>query len=415
MPAGKAVLAEKTGVSWRVQTVVYGAGLFANSSLQLYNVVVPLWAVLLQPSPFMLGVAIGARQFLPMLFSIHGGALMDRLGTRRVMLVCAVLSLITPPLYVALPGIWPLIALQLVSGFVVIMVWVGAQSMIGEAMAGEPTYAGRLSAATRIGVFAGPPLVGLAWDLAGAWGAFGFMTFWGLGALGSTLLLPAPAKDADDATPRPRTRLCDLLPNVADYIAAFRLLAVPVIALVILVSVMRHSAVAVQGSFYVVWVQQMGVTGTAIGTLFSVTGACGGIAALFLGRLARIVPHYWLLVISVAGCIVTICATPLLGSYLALVAMIGLRGMFTGIAQSMEISMMAGAAGARSQGKGAALRITAGRVAAFFLPVVMGAVVEVFGLEMSFFVTGAALLALLAVIAWRTHGSVTGAKAARGE
>jgi MFS family permease len=412
--AGKAGLTEDTRVPWRVQGAVYGAGLFANSSLQLYNVIVPLWAVLLQPTPFMLGLAIGARQFLPMLFSIHGGALMDRLGTRRVMLVCAVVSLVTPPLYVLLPGMWALIALQLVSGFVVIMVWVGAQSMIGEVMRGEPAYAGRLSFATRIGVFAGPPLVGLAWDIYGPWGAFGFMTFWALGSLASTIALPSPDGEVGEAgdAPRPRMRLRALLPNLADYIAAAKLLAVPAIALVVSVSVMRHAGVAVQGSFYVVWVNQMGVTGTAIGTLFSVTGACGGLAALFLGRLARAVPDFWLLVLSVAGCIVTICATPLLGTYLALVVMIGLRGVFTGIAQSMEISLMARSTGRRDQGKGAALRITAGRVAAFFLPVLMGGVVELFGLEMSFYVTGAALLAVLAAVAWRSYGPVKRAREA---
>ena len=48
-------------IPWRIQWAVYGAGLFSNSSLNLYNVVVPLWIVLLNPSPFMIGVAIGAR------------------------------------------------------------------------------------------------------------------------------------------------------------------------------------------------------------------------------------------------------------------------------------------------------------------------------------------------------------------
>jgi MFS family permease len=342
-----------------------------------------------------------------MLFSIHGGALMDRLGTRRVMLACATISICVPLLYPALPFLPALIALQLVSGFTVIMVWVGAQTLIGQLMRGEPTYAGRLSFATRIGVFGGPPLVGIVWDVGGAWGAFAFMTFWACGGLAATLFLPVPPpKDGAEHTPPQRTTLRELLPDVKDYIAAAKLLVIPAIALAILVSVIRHSAVAVQGSFYVMWVHDMGITGTAIGTLFSVTGACGGLAALFLGRLARIVPHFWLLVLSVAGCVVTICITPLLGTYIALLLVIGLRGVFTGIAQSMEISVMAQYAGAGSQGKGAALRITAGRCAAFFLPVLMGGVVEIFGLEKSFYVTGVVLVAILALIAWRTYGPV---------
>jgi len=37
------------------------------------------------------------------------------------------------------------------------MGWNGAQTMIGEAMKGNPLYAGRLSFSLRIGHFAGPP------------------------------------------------------------------------------------------------------------------------------------------------------------------------------------------------------------------------------------------------------------------
>lgn len=99
----------------------------------------------------------------------------------------------------------------------------------------------------------------------------------------------------------------------------------------------------------------------------------------------------------------TISVTPLLGTYLALALVIALRGASNGVAQSMEISQMARAVGAGAQGKGAALRVTAGRVAAFFLPVIMGGVVELFGLEAGFYVIGLLLIGLLAVTAWRTR------------
>jgi hypothetical protein len=41
--------------------------------LHLYNVVVPLWTVTLTRDPLIIGIVLGARHILPMLFLIHGG------------------------------------------------------------------------------------------------------------------------------------------------------------------------------------------------------------------------------------------------------------------------------------------------------------------------------------------------------
>ena len=69
----------------------------------------------------------------------------------------------------------------------------------------------------------------------------------------------------------------------------------------------------------------------------------------------------------------------------------------------MEISIVAQAAG-EAQGKGAGLRVTAGRVAAVFLPIFMGAVAKLFGLEASFFIVGGVILTVLGWLAIRGEG-----------
>ena len=92
-------------INLRLQFAVYGSAMFSNSALQLYNVVVPLWAVTLTQDPLIIGIIFGARHFLPMLLLIHGGAMMDRFGTRKIMLFFASLSLIIPLLYPSFPSI----------------------------------------------------------------------------------------------------------------------------------------------------------------------------------------------------------------------------------------------------------------------------------------------------------------------
>src|ERR1700759_4119301 len=80
---------------------IYGTAFFSLSLVPMASLVVPLWAIQhLNATPIWVGIAVGARSFMPLLFSIHGGALMDRLGTRRVMVWCAGITLVTFPLYV---------------------------------------------------------------------------------------------------------------------------------------------------------------------------------------------------------------------------------------------------------------------------------------------------------------------------
>ncbi|HEX9669461.1 MAG TPA: hypothetical protein VGC93_08260, partial [Thermoanaerobaculia bacterium] len=63
----------------RTRLAIYGSSLFADGAT---NVVIPLWVLHLEPTPFAFGIVIGARALLPFLLSIHGGVLMDRLGAR---------------------------------------------------------------------------------------------------------------------------------------------------------------------------------------------------------------------------------------------------------------------------------------------------------------------------------------------
>jgi MFS family permease len=165
-------------IPWRVQIPVYGAAMFSNSSLHLYNVVVPLWTATLTRDPLIIGIVLGARHILPMMFLIHGGAMMDRFGTRRVMLIFASAAVVIPMLYPAAPLIPMLILFQMFGGLAVMTTWIGAQSLTGSLMRGQPVYTGRLTLATRIGTIFGPPTVGAIWDFAGAWWAFSFLSLW---------------------------------------------------------------------------------------------------------------------------------------------------------------------------------------------------------------------------------------------
>ena len=409
-------VADDERVPLRIQCAVYASGLFANSLAFMVTMVVPLWVLTLEPSAFMIGVVLGSRHFLTLLLSIHSGALMDRLGARRVMVFFAVICILLPVFYPMLPWIPALIGLQMLIGLATSTGWTGAQTLIGQIMKGNPIYAGRLSFSIRIGVFVGPPLIGIAWDHFGPWGAFSIMSLWATGSLVASLSLPstlpgAPAvADAAHGNGREneeggrvgeasKVTLDDLMPKLSDYIAAFRLMTIPTVAFVVMVTTLRMAGNGIQNSFYVVYLRSIDITATEIGLLLAVASVLGGVGALVIGPAMRIVRPHWLLLITITGSIVLIVITPLLGSFFLLAIASGLRGGTLGMSQPLMISILSRATGRESQGKGVGLRATANRLTSTFLPVIMGGIIELTSLEASFLIIGVVLMVLMALLA----------------
>ena len=79
--------------------------------------IVPLYAYTMEPAPLMFGLVFSAAHILPLILSIHAGALMDRLGARRVMLACTIVGAIVPLLYPTAPWIWALVILRCFSAY----------------------------------------------------------------------------------------------------------------------------------------------------------------------------------------------------------------------------------------------------------------------------------------------------------
>ncbi len=392
-------------VPWRIQGAVYGIGLFSTSIFHIAAVIVPLYAATMSPSPLMFGLVFSAAHILPLFLSIHTGALMDRIGARRVMLVCTALGAITPLLYPAFPWIWALVFLQLWFGLSESMGWLGAQTMIGQLMHGKTVYAGRMSFIIRIGHLVVGPLAGVSWDLGGPWGGFAMMALWGCGSVVCSLLLPKHEVDPAATPPEGRrARMRALLPSASDYLTAFRLLGVPAVAIIVLLGALMHVGNAVQGSFYVAWLSEMGLTGTAIGLLGPAAAIGAALFSLVTAKLMRYVGGLWIALLSLWAGILLICATPLFGSYFLLQMAMFLRAGANGLAQPLVITLVLRGAGRENQGKAVGLRGTANRVASIVSPLAMGAIAEAVGLEHSFYVIGAVVSVVMigiAIYLWR--------------
>ncbi|HSR54754.1 MAG TPA: MFS transporter [Alphaproteobacteria bacterium] len=397
---GSSGAADETGtVPTSAIYATYGVGLTGNGVAMMLKVIIPLWAIELSLSATEIGIAIGLSALLPFLLSIHGGVLMDRLGTRRVTAVYAVTTAVLCPLYPALPFFWALVILQLITGLTSNMVWVGAQALIVRFTKGTTSLLARFSVAARCGTLVGPVAVGAMWDVAGPWGAFALVGAAGLTVLIALFMVPESGDgDAVQTAARPSAR--DLMPRWSDYVAAFSMIAMPVVAFVVAMSALRISSAGIQTSFYVVYLKEIGLIGTSIGVLIAASEIGGLLGASMAGWWERFIPPHWVFLMFAAMSITCVSITPALGGIfvILMIATFG-RGYAQGLSQPVMFGILARALDPSLQGTSIGLRTTSNRLVTVLVPLIMGIVADAVGIENSFYWTGGVLIACCGIVA----------------
>jgi MFS family permease len=367
----------------RVLYATYAVGFASNSLTLMLKVLVPLWAA---------GV-------LPVFLAIHGGSLMDRLGTRRVTLVFAVTSTILCGLYPVLPFVAALFLLQVLSGLTTNMGWVGAQALIVQFGRGNTGLIAKFSLAARVGTFIAPVMIGVVWDLTGAWGAFSFCALWSLTVVAALLMVPKVLVEAVAQKADQRVRLADLVPRRADYVQAFAMIAIPAVAFIVATTYLRIGSSAMQGSFYVVYLEGIGMAGTLIGFLIAMSEGGGLFGISFATKMERIMAPHWVLLLHIALSLFFISITPFLGGiFILLLLASGFRGSSQGLSQPVMFAILSRAVSPRDQGMSIGLRTTVNRLASMMVPTIMGFVVEATSIEMSFVIMGGVLIVLCGVV-----------------
>jgi MFS family permease len=162
---------------------------------------------------------------------------------------------------------------------------------------------------------------------------------------------------------------------------------------------MTHFGNNIQSSFYIVWLNGIGIPGTLIGLLLSLASVAAGIGPLLAAPLSRWIRPYWLLWGVVLTAIILIVITPMLGTFFIIAAVLCTRSLFSGIHQPLVITLMLRTAQPGEQGRVIGLRATANRVTSIAAPVLMGAVAEVVGIEISFYILGMIAVVIMAGIA----------------
>ncbi len=389
---------------------VYAVGLFTMGLIDVFVFLIPIYALSLEMTDAQVGWLVGARSFVSLFLSIHGGVLMDRFGTRKVTLGFVGCVVVLAPLFPLMPNFYGLLLLQALTGGAISLAWSGAQTMIAQMAEGDAEFIGRFSFFARIGTTCSPIAAGVLWDLGGVWLAYAFGTAWAVAAFIAVWRGPEPEIATADAEPRGTAqpfRLADLVPRLADYRASFALAAIPAVAFTAAVILVRNSNYGVQTSVYVTYVAGIGFSATMIAVLFGTIEAAAGIGSLFAGRSMRRFDPRWFLVWTTAGTIVLIASTPLLAMASPLTGVVfGLllaaqfaRGALQGVSQPILFSIQAKAVGRHQQGSVVGLRQTVNRAASILVPPLIGMAADQWGRETAFLLMGIVFIALSSLLA----------------
>ncbi len=363
---------------------IHAAGFFSLSFLQIFALTTSLWGGHIGLSAAMLGVAASARSVAPMVYSIHLGAMLDRLGAARMMAATALIGVVLPPLYPFLPGTGALVMMQVVLGLAAATAWLSAQACLGIVAGGDAGITARFSLASGAGTVAAPLLLGFVWDRIGPEGGFVVLSSWSLGLFLSSMLslagMPAPQR---------RPRLRDLVPIPADHVRALRLLLHPVCGFVMICTFLRLGAIAVQESFYPVLLNERGMGASTIGMLVALGNLASSPAALTAG--------FWInvngserraLATATFLSVAAIAVTPALDGIVAMAAAMIVFGFGIGVGMPLMFMLLSRGFEAGEQGLLAGTRGAANRFAAFVAPALTGIVAQIAGLGNAFWIFG---------------------------
>ena len=372
------------------RALVYASAFFGITTESLIGMLLPLWAIERGLPPAQLGTAVALASFSPLLLAVPAGALCDRYGDRRVMLWAGLGAGVTAALYPLAGGFLAACALQLLGGLARSMSWLAAQSYaIRATPPGERnTFMGRFSFAGSVGMLLAPLAAGALVDWFGLTAGFLLMAVWG--GLLAAVALPLP--DRRDGVAQ--GTLWQVTGGA--YRQALPLLGQASLMIVMLLTLLRLSAAAVNASFYPVHLDQVGFSPASIGLMFACINGAISVGSLAAAAVIRRTSMTQVLFGSIALSVLSISAVPFVRAPLVVGLLSALHGLGLGLSLPTLLAAIGRQTAPSQRGLVIGLRTLFNRLGYFAVPVLLGALVQIFGLRGAFVVTGALLLAALA-------------------
>jgi len=375
-----------------------GSLLWLNNALQIVSTAawyvaapfIPLYLASQGAPVGVIGGIIGFSGVVPLLISLHAGALVDERGPALITKSSVLLYAIAGVILTALPAVWSVAVAYALMGI----------ANIGFAVASQAVVAAASTPATRVRNYGYYSL----WNSAGAvigpviggfiTGHLGYRTAFALVWL---LMIPsfAIAGSLRGVPAAPRRAVSFAMAH--RHVGA--ILHERGVSAILFISFMVVCGQTLQQSFYPLYLHKVGFSPTLIGIIIATISLGSMIVRAFLSRGVEWFGYASLLLGATALLAVTLGIIPLLRQFWPLILASGLMGTSLGFTQPLTMSLMVESVGAEFWGVAFGMRQGVQRIGSIISPIVFGLVTTASGVESAFFLGGATLLGTVPIMA----------------
>jgi predicted MFS family arabinose efflux permease len=340
---------------------------------------VPLLAHDLGASPAVIGVIVGAFGLLSFFLSIPVGGFTDRVGAKRALALGVLCNIVSAILLVRADDVLTLMASQVVGGMGFQLHIVSSQAFIAslDSPLRRESQFGYLTFSAAFGQSLGPVLGGVIASRFGYHEAFLAVLL--VSTLGLIILgfREPPRPQAPD-----RYSLRRDLRHAGTLLSNSGMLAVLAFTFVVIFTV------SLRTSFLPVLLLQRGSSEALVGLLISLFAGTSTLIRLFTGRLLQSFSRKGMLALAILTVALGVGLIPLLSSVFTVAIALCTFGFGFGLTQPLSMVMVADLADPRHSGLTMSIRFMFIMLATILGPVLLGVVVEGFGLHAAFYASG---------------------------
>ncbi len=348
----------------------------SNAAWYLAAPFIPLYLVTQGASVGLVGTIIGISGIVPLLISIHAGALVDQRGPGGVAKVSVGLFVVAAAILVGLHGVWWVALAYTLLSIANIGFAVAPQQIVATISTPETRIHnyGRYALWNSGGAVVGPIVGGV---VAGRFGYVGTFALLGL------VMLPCFFVTAALTSAPPVPRRTVSLANAHTLIGS--IVHRPGMGGILFASAMAQWGNTLQQSFYPLYLHHVGLSADLIGILIAAVSLASMAVRTLLTRGVAQFGYAPLLLTATTLAGVSLAITPLLGGFWPLMAASGLMGASLGFTQPLTMSLLVGSVGADMWGVAFGLRQSVQRISSVVSPVMYGVIITAYGLGAGFF------------------------------
>ena len=356
---------------------------------------VPLLAHDLGASPAVIGVIVGAFGLFSFFLAIPVGGFADRVGVKRALALGVLCNIVSALLLVRAGHVLTLMASQIAGGLGFQIHIVASQGFIAslDSPLRRESEFGYLTFSAALGQCLGPVLGGVIASRFGYHAAFLAVLL--VSALG---LMIMGFRESHGLRARGRYSLRGDLRHAGALLSNPGMLAILSITFAVIFTV------SLRTSFLPVLLLERGSSAALVGLLISLFAGTTTLIRPFIGSLLQRFSRRGMLALAILAVALGVGLIPMLSSVFTIALALCIFGLGFGLAQPVSIVMVADLADPRHSGLSMAIRFMAMTLASILGPVLLGVVVEGFGLHAAFYVS--ALFVIVTggyILSWKSE------------